>query len=419
MQLILLFALSPTIFSTRLRPLFLFWGGLFTLGSTDINLSKILYLAGITVSLVITIFQHQFQPQTNNFRHFSSRYHIVFVLVLLSYFLDFFSAIYSGYAVSDIFRYLVPKYIFIVGYYVCLNSAVKSGTKFFQNQIILLGLFSSLATFFKWVQLRGDLQFSASRIGLDADLVGLLALILILNRNTSIGSKRENVLTGIIGFIIVICLFLTFSRTLVIAMAFIILLSFFYSQQSLLRKVAKYAISLVIIFSLLSFSFKYLSHGSFSSLENRYLRSIQLFVSGGFSSSGLGSDQSLRLRKQQGEFASILWQEKKIFGFGILPSNITIDNFWGTLASSGIFGVTLLFVSFSLLLFAYGNRFSWLISVRTAKQYFLVLILYTFIQNWPAGKGAWFATLLALAFVVSEMCNYKPPNGYATSDRAL
>lgn len=414
MQLLLILALSPTIFSTRLRPLFLFWGGLFSLGSAEINQTKILYLVGITLSLVVTILQTQFQLQAKQNRYIPSRYHVVFVIVLLLYFVNFFSAIYSGYAVTDIFRALVQIYIFIVGYYVCLYSAIQSHPKFIQNQIILLGLFASLATFFKWVQLRGDLQFTASRIGLDADLVGLLALMLILNRDTSGTRKRENVLTGIVGFVIVLCFFFTFSRTLIVAIVLIILLALYFSQQSLLKKVGKYTFAFLIFLSLLNFSFRYLSLGSSASLQNRYLRSVQLFASGGLSSQGLGSDQSLRLRDQQGEFAYSLWQEKKLFGFGILPPNITIDNFWGTLASSGIFGVILLSLVFFLLLFAYGNKYSSLISVRIAKQYFLLLILYTFIQNWPTGKGPWFATLLAVTFVVSETSKRIPKQEFVT-----
>ena len=414
MQLLLLVALSPTIFSTRLRPLFLFWGGLFSLGSTEINQTKIFYLTGITLSLVVTILQSQFRFQASNTGYIPSRYHIVFVIVLLSYCVNFFSAIYSGYAVTDIFRALVQMYIFIVGYYVCLHSAIEAHPKFFQNQIILLGLFASLATFFKWVQLRGDLQFTASRIGLDADLVGLLALILILNRNTFGSRKRENVLTGIAGFIIVLCFFFTFSRTLIVAIALIILSALYFSKQSLPKKVIKYTFSFLIFLSLLNFSFRYLPLGSSLSFQNRYLRSVQLYFSGGFSSQGLGSDQSLILRNQQGEFAYNLWQEKRLFGFGILPPNITIDNFWGTFASSGIFGVILLFVVFFLLLFAYRNKYSSLISVRIAKQYFLLLFLYTFIQNWPTGKGAWFATLLAVTFVVSETSKKIPQQEFVT-----
>ena len=106
MQLLLLLALSPTIFSTRLRPLFLFWGGLFSLGSTEINQTKILYLVGITLSLVVTILQTQFQLQAKQNRYIPSRYHVVFVIVLLLYFVNFFSAIYSGYAVTDIFQFI-------------------------------------------------------------------------------------------------------------------------------------------------------------------------------------------------------------------------------------------------------------------------------------------------------------------------
>ena len=164
MELLLLVALAPTIFSTKLRPLFLFWGGIFSLGSAEINLTKILYLVGITLSLVITILQNQFRFRTRNISYNFSRFHIVFVIVLLLYFVNFISAFYSGYAIANIFRSLVQIYIFIVGYYVCLNSAVEAHPKFFQNQIILLGLFASIATFFKWVQLRGDLQFTESRI---------------------------------------------------------------------------------------------------------------------------------------------------------------------------------------------------------------------------------------------------------------
>lgn len=402
MELLLLAALAPTIFSTKLRPLFLFWGGIFSLGSTEINPTKILYIAGITLSLAIAILQYQFQFRTRNIGYNLSRFHIVFVIVLLLYFVNFISAIYSGYAVADIFRSLVPIYIFIVGYYVCLISAVEAHPKFFQNQIILLGLYASIATFFKWAQLRGEIQLTESRIGLDADLVGLLALILILNRDKSGITKRERVLTIIAGNVIVLCFFFTFSRTLIVAIVLVFLSAFYFSKQSLLKKIYKYIFSFLISLVLINFTLRYFSLDSSASFQNRYVRSVQLIFSGGLSTQGLGSDQSLRLRNQQGEFAYKLWQEKRMFGVGILPPKLTIDNFWGTFASSGIFGVILLFLVFFLLLFAYRDKYSSFISVRIAKQYFMLLILYTFIQNWPTGKGAWYATLLTVTFIVSE-----------------
>lgn len=402
MEFLLLAAIAPTIFSKKFRPLFLFWGGIFSLGSAEINLTKILYIAGITLSLMITILQNQFRFRPRNLSYNLSRFHIVFVLALLLYFVNFISAIYSGYAIADIFRSLFPIYIFIVGYYVCLISAIDAHPKFFQNQIILLGLYASIATFFKWAQLRGEVQFTESRIGLDADLVGLLALILILNSDKSGSTKRERVLTFITGNVIVLCFFFTFSRTLVVATALVFFSAFYFSKQPLLKKIYKYTFLFLIFLVLIIFTYRYFSLGSSASFQNRYVRSVQLFLSGRLSTQGLGTDQSLRIRNQQGEFAYNLWQEKKVFGFGILPPKLTIDNFWGTFASSGIFGVILIFLVFFLLLFAYRNKYSLYISVRIAKQYFMLLILYTFIQNWPTGKGAWYATLLAVTLIVSE-----------------
>lgn len=124
------------------------------------------------------------------------------------------------------------------------------------------------------------------------------------------------------------------------------------------------------------------------------------FLSGGFSSSGLGSDGSLVMRRAQAKLAKELFNENPIVGSGQLPIGETFDTIVASLAQYGIIGIFLFSVVFYQLfrvILAPMNGITFF-----AIPFFSALIPASLIYNWIGGRSIWISLIIILAISLSQ-----------------
>ena len=326
---------------------------------------------------------------------------LIFMIAIILYTVNLFTAIYNDFDLLVIFRQLLPILLFALGFVIVFDVSELLTPKNISIQIILVGLFSALNTFIRWSQLHGATKFSIDRLGLDTDLLGLLALILIVSPVQWVRWKPGFRL--LIGSTIVGLFLGTFSRSFIPSFAMIAIFVLLNNRRNMVERFLKTIIFLSIGSVLVLLGLKFSGLLTSSTFLRRYTQSFFSLSKGGLSDSGLGSDPSLLQRKAQGQYAWEIWQDHKIFGTGILDPAITMDNFMGSIATNGIFGATLLISIFAGAVF-FISKYSPSVSLANflAKGFFLLLIVYSLIGNWPTNKSAWLAMLFILLLHFSE-----------------
>ena len=401
MTLALILGLTPLILFRRTRIYFLIWGAIFAFGPAEVGIQKYLFFVGLLIATALSFINLAKLPQLSaTLVSLKRTFHILIFAVLL-YILNFSVAIYNGFEPFVIFRQLLPILLFICGYLIVLDVSEILTPKSVSLLIVTIGIFSALNTFIRWSQLHGATQFSVERLGLDTDLLGLLALLLVSSpKQKLVWRKGSRIMVGtiIVGFFLG-----TFSRSFFPSFAIIAFFVIFNRKERIMTNAIKAlsAITGVAILVFIGFNLSGLLNSN--TFARRYLDSLSSLRKGGLSESGLGADPSLVLRKSQGNFALGLWQEHKFFGSGVLDPAITMDNFMGSFATNGVIGMFLLIMIYlSSVISIRRMRIQTPIADFLSRGFLLLLFVYSLIGNWPTNKSAWLALLFILLIHFSE-----------------
>ena len=397
MNLIVLIAISPTILFASRRIIFIFWGAILSFGTADLATEKYIYLAGLVLASGISILEKKDELTGKLLRKFA----ILPVLLSVTYGLNFVVAYNLGNNPVVIFRQLLPLFIFILGINPIIHCSVLADMKFLYINFILIGLFSALSTYIKWSQLHGGASYGIDRLGLDSDLLGLLALILILAPDYNWGKRI--LLRASVGIMILFLFIGTFSRSFIPSLLTIFCTSVFIYRRQIASKFLRFVPYFVGLFTSIILITKYSNFANSETFYRRYLTSFIKFRSGGLSDTGLGNDASLIMRKQQGELAMELWSRHKIFGSGILDPSITMDNIRGSFATNGSLGAVILVIFFCVFFASVIGIHRPMDSSRfLAINYIFLLCIYSFLGNWPTNKSAWLGILMILSLYCAQ-----------------
>ncbi len=379
------------------------WGAVLSLGPAQITTEKIFYLFGIVIGLGLSLTNLYLNSHLNFDAQKLRSLCSILIYAILLYIFNFLTAMYGNFDFITIFRQLMPIFIFIAGFFIMIECGIFLSTKKILINILVLGVFSAMATFIKWSQLYGALKFNFEDIGFGGDFNGLLALIVLLSTYKSNFRYFRKILWMFLIVTIVLFFSLSFSRTYLVLMPLILLFSTLVNSENRIKRTQLVAIYAFMSFLILQLVLLVSGLGNSSTFLNRYVKSLDLLSIGGLGLNGLGSDPSIVMRKRQGQDALIQWHEHIFFGTGILSPDLTFDHIFATLASNGLIGITLLSM---LLIKLLSLSMKWknknILSRRIIIQYMLLLVSYSFIGNWPTNKSAWMALLFILGLLVSE-----------------
>jgi hypothetical protein len=402
MNLILILGISPFILFRRTRIYFVIWAAIFAFGPAEVGIQKYLYLSGLLIAAILSFLNLLRLPQSDNFIISVKRMRYILIIAIMLYILNFSAATYNGFDSFVIFRQLLPILLFILGFIVVVDVSGILTPKSVSFIIISVGLFSAVNTFIRWSQLRGATQFSVERLGLDTDLLGLLALLLVSSPIQKLRWRKG--IRLLVGTLIVGFFTGTFSRSFFPSFAIIAVYVLVNRKDRIFTGALKFFLALASGAILVLIGLKLSGLLDSSIFLRRYVNSFISLRKGGLSESGLGSDPSLMLRKSQGDFARNIWQENKYFGTGILDPIITMDNFMGSFAANGLVGMFLLVTIYLGTVISIGrSRLHNSIADFISKGFLLLLIVYSIIGNWPMNKSAWLALLLILLLYFSEI----------------
>lgn len=365
------------------------------------GIQKYLFFVGLLIATTLSFINLARLPRHSATLDSLKRTFHIFVFAIFLYILNFSVAIYNGFGPVVIFRQLFPILLFACGYLVVLEVSEILTPKIVSRLIVAIGIFSALNTFIRWSQLHGATRFSVERLGLDTDLLGLLALLLVSSpTQIMIWRKGARVLVSsiIVGFF-----FGTFSRSFIPVFAVISGFLFFNIKDRIMTNLIRLFIAIMGIAILVLIGFRYSGLMESNTFALRYLDSFSSLRSGGLSETGLGADPSLVQRKSQGDFAINLWQKHKFFGTGVLDPAVTMDNFMGSFAANGVIGMFLLIMIFFFSVISTRRiRFKAPIADFLSRGFLLILCVYSLIGNWPTNKSAWLTLLFILLMQFSE-----------------
>ena len=382
-SLILLLILTPLLFSKFGQFAYFFAGAIAVFGSSDIDFSKILYFFVISTLALKAIVEIVVKNRVD----FEIR--LLKNSMLVSLIFIFYCA-FIGYqnqnSTLEIARAMIPFALYFFGLPLAIVSGYSVSFNRLRNLFISLGVIASFAVWFKWSQLRGVNSFGLTRIGLDADWMVFLSFIIILNTRQK--EKFQNLYDWISGLLITSFMFLSLTRTNIVLLIFIILISGFFSKNLVrysLNVVSTAIATLIGIFTLLKFQ------QNTSRISSRLTSSFGRLKLG-LSSDGIGGDSSIILRENQKNFSLEIFSNNSMFGVGILPRNVTLDTFFASIAQFGVIGMgifgSLLYLHFKL---TFKPTKNYLDSASGLKILFIMMIPSSFIYNWPANKSVWLA----------------------------
>jgi hypothetical protein len=385
-SLVLLLVLTPLLFSKLGQFAYYFAGAIAVFGSTDIDISKIMYLAVIFILAVKAIVEIIVKNRAN----FEVR--LLKNAMLVSLIFIFYCA-FTGYqnqnSSLEIARALLPLAMYFFGLPLAIVSTYSVSFKSLRNLFILLGVIASFAVWFKWSQLRGVNSFGLARIALDADWMAFLGFIIIWNTRQK--GKFQNLFDWISGLLITSFMFFSLTRTNIVLLICIVIISGFFSKNLVryFQNVTSAVIATIVgLFTLLKFQ------QNNSIISSRISSSLGEIKFGGLSSNGVGRDASLVLRQNQKNLSLEIFSHNSMFGVGILPRNITLDTFFASIAQFGVIGLGI----FGLLLYSqfkltFKPTKNYLESASGLKSLFVLMIPASFIYNWPGNKSVWLALI--------------------------
>jgi hypothetical protein len=315
------------------------------------------------------------------------------LIVLL--FINFVSSYLNNFTPIEIIRGQTALLIFLFGIPIAIWSGRELYTETILDYAVALGVFSAFAFWYVWSQNRGLLVFQNSRIALASEWTAFLCLAITfttarLNLFRSLAYSISSLAVGIL-------MLASLTRTNILLSLWILLVSIGSKSGRFL--------SMFKIVSLASAGFFLLSFAtpgllSSAAFVKRIDESWTRFLSGGFSSSGLGSDGSLVMRRAQAKLAKELFNENPIVGSGQLPIGETFDTIVASLAQYGIIGIFLFSVVFYQLfrvILAPMNGITFF-----AIPFFSALIPASLIYNWIGGRSIWISLIIILAISLSQ-----------------
>jgi hypothetical protein len=316
-------------------------------------------------------------------------------LLILLLFLNITNSFLNGFSFIEIVRSQTGILIFLIGIPIVVWSGHKLTTKVILDYSITLGVFSAFAFWYIWSQNHGLVILGNSRFALASEWTAFLGLAISLTSDTPhrIRSFTYSSSTIIVGILMLASL----TRTNILLGLWILVISILIKSGKILNAfriiilgISGYVVITTAIPDLLTNA----------AFVQRISESWSRFSSGGLSSSGLGSDESLVFRSMQTKIAMLLFKENPILGSGVLPMGQTLDTSVATLAQYGIIGSFILVCIFYKLYQILRSPFSPITSY--VLPFFSALLPASFIYNWPGGRSIWIALGMALAISVSH-----------------
>ncbi len=376
---------------------FYFVGALLVLGPEQITFQKLIYL---TLIFVIAL-NSAFNVKKNKYLHSNleiirSAFGVFNWLALLIFYLTSIS-FSQGNSLTDTARSLFPLILALIGFPLILDVGLNIGKEKLLRFTVYIGVLSSLFVWYFWTNRRGFQNFNIERIGLDAEWLGFLALIVLIIQTEKI--IRIKAFDFIAMGLIIGLLVLTLTRTNLLIVLYILFSGLLLtgSKLKMVGSIAAYIflIAAIVQSNLLGLAFS-------NAFFYRITRSLQLFRFEGLSSSGIGGEGTLQLRSEQTEQARQVWGDNLIFGTGILPKNQIFDTFMATPAQFGIIGI-LIFTMFSYKFMKVFFHFAGKSSLKKVGYiYFTGLFFSSFIYNWPLNKSVWISSSLLMILAINQ-----------------
>ncbi len=368
-------------------------GAILSLGPAELTNSKVYYLCVLSIFSLLSI--KNLSRGSKIPRETKQRVLTFSIALIVLLFINFVSSYLNNFTPIEIIRGQTALLIFLFGIPIAIWSGRELYTETILDYAVALGVFSAFAFWYVWSQNRGLLVFQNSRIALASEWTAFLCLAITfttarLNLFRSLAYSISSLAVGIL-------MLASLTRTNILLSLWILLVSIGSKSGRFL--------SMFKIVSLASAGFFLLSFAtpgllSSAAFVKRIDESWTRFLSGGFSSSGLGSDGSLVMRRAQAKLAKELFNENPIVGSGQLPIGETFDTIVASLAQYGIIGIFLFSVVFYQLfrvILAPMNGITFF-----AIPFFSALIPASLIYNWIGGRSIWISLIIILAISLSQ-----------------
>ncbi len=382
-------------------------GAILSLGPAELTTSKVYYVCVLVLFSLLSV--KNLSRGTAIPGETSRRVMKISITLIVLLLMNFFSSYLNNFTPIEILRGQTALLIFLFGIPIAIWSGRDLYTETILDYAIALGVFSAFAFWYVWSQNRGLLVFQNSRIALASEWTAFLCLAITFtaSRLNLFRSLTYSVSSLGVGILILASL----TRTN-------ILLSLWILFVSIGSKSGRF-FSMLKIVSLASVGFFLLSFAtpgllSSAAFVKRIDESWTRFLSGGFSSSGLGSDGSLVMRRAQAKLANELFNENPIFGSGQLPIGETFDTIVASIAQYGIIGMFLISVVLYQLfrvVTAPRNKLTFF-----AIPFFSALIPASLIYNWIGGRSIWISLIIVLAISLSQQKHLHPNEKTASSN---
>jgi hypothetical protein len=368
-------------------------GAILSLGPAELTISKVYYICLLSFFSLKSLNSLKLEAKTpkiilNRVRNLS-------LTIILLLFINFLTSVLMNYSLIQIIRGQTSLFIFLLGIPIAVWSGRNVVTENIIDYAVVLGVFSALSFWFVWSQNRGLVDFQSSRFALASEWTAFLCLAIAF---TSDKLNRLRSLTYALGSLLVVILMIaSLTRTNILLCFWIIVVSILGKSSKLL---AMLKFSLLTSVGFLSLAFAAPGFLSSDAFVRRINESWMKFSSGGFSSSGLGSDASVILRQTQSKLASDIFNQNPVFGSGQLPSGQTFDTIVASLAQYGVVGAILFtIVLYQIFRIAVSplNR-----NIHLALPFFSTLLPASLIYNWIGGRSIWIAFIIILAISLSQ-----------------
>jgi hypothetical protein len=380
-------------------------GAILSLGPAELTTSKVYYLCALAMFSLLSL--KNLTRGSKIPRETSNRVMKIAIALVLLLFMNFVSSYLHNFTPIEIIRGQTALLIFLLGIPIAIWSGLTLETETILDYAIALGVFSAFAFWFVWSQNRGLVVFQNSRIALASEWTAFLCLAITFT-TTSLNRFRSLVY-WVSSLAVGIFMLASLTRTNILLFLWILFVSIG-SKSGRFVSLLKFASLVSAGFFLLSFATPgFLSSAAF---VKRINESWTRFISGGFSSSGLGSDRSLVIRRAQGKLAKEIFSENPIVGSGQLPIGESFDTAVASLAQYGIMGIFLLSVVLYQLfrvILVPMNKITFL-----AIPFFSALIPASIIYNWIGGRSIWISFIIALAISLSQSKHLHPNESTAT-----
>jgi hypothetical protein len=380
------------------RILFFYLGAILCLGPADLTASKFLYFAGLIVLALRSLAQLKDIRIQPSYRVSQIRRILKWVFALVIF--NGTVSLFKGFSPLEIIRDQIAILIFICGVPIFFWCASRVKSAQLMDLAVIVGNFSAIAFWYIWSQGHGLNKFSNERIALSSEWTAFLGLAICLS--TKSVSKIRKIFYFASSLFVCIFMLLSLTRTNILLITWIIGISLI-ANSNRVYNVSRLvvAISVGIIF-LKKFVPELFTNGAF---VERILKSWLKYKTGGLSTSGLGADQSVLMRREQALVATNLFENNLFFGCGQLPNGQIFDTIVGSVAKFGLIG-TIIFIIF------YFRLFDLFIRQNSTKESFYLsigsaLIPASLIYNWPDERSIWLALGFSLTIFISNEVRFE------------